>query len=686
MKIKAFHSRYDLTLGESPNILIDVELADTWYGRDPFEAVEAEGVSGNVLMAPDGTTDGHNVVRDSTFIESMAMDKWVPLSPLFVKDLCGRAVYIGFGPERKGNSEWAAYQFPEGTPIEDINPFVPLCTFPRFCRGVEAMEGQDLLERVFLTKFRCLEMSMGFNGQLSGSGEDGELVNATYMGANLYPYKLRLDTFYGDGWKLPQTQMVYARGENMNVNPLAARKLGEQVLAAWQGRASGTDYAAWLDSIGDDEVEKLYMAGCTLIPTFEACNGFHVVGPNFELEDYWPGRAVIGLHDVIEQRGDKSPQGTILEVLEPGFVTATHVHMAKVIVSDGTGYVSPNATDPDPLVPNLYLPHPRTLDDWRATWIPTHPEHFEAPAIWGWDLNIGRFMQLSGPIWDPLHYYYESVDRVLAEFDKTPLIGERRFVEVPEDMEHRFFPVVPMSGFDTFSAPEFDRRYDNGLKPRSCIKRVPSEDYSAGIGYHPLPAEFEFELDTFWYPELHPTNRTQGASPPDVTDRIVPIINPRVTISAYVPTVDVPEEPAMWLKDESRLFTPEPDPVKNYPDLTRYLVEDLDLEAVVRLCPVPYLSEQGNKLKLPAPGWWLDSEGNQVDGPLALDEVIPNVHDALWDMRQTGIEVVQFRHMVYQTNLPLYMMAWWHGWSIQQLQIAMEDWIKTTKPVDLSTM
>lgn len=684
MKIKAFHSRYDMTLGEFPHLLIAADLAEQWYGRDPFEEVIAEGVSDNLMMAPNGTTDGHNVMRDSTFTESMAMDKWVPLSPLFVKDLCGRHVYIGFGPERKGNIEWIAYQAPEGTPEDEINPFVPLCTFPRFCRGVENMEGQNLLEQVFLTKFRCLEMSMGFNGQLSGMGEDSDLVNATYTGANLYPYKLRLDTYYIDGWKLPQTQLVYARGENVDVNPVTARRLGQQVMAAWEGRAPGTGYTAWLDAMGEAEVEALYMAGCTLIPTFEACNGYHVVGADFGLEDYWPGRAVLGLHDVMEQRGDKSPQGTILDVLEPGFVTATYVRPAKVIVSDGSGYVSQNVTDPEPLVPNLNLPHQRTLDDWRATWLPTHPEHFEAPALWGWDLEVGRFMQLSGPIWDPLHYFYESVDRVLAAFDATPLVREQRFVPVPEDMENRFFPIVPMQGFDTFSEPEFERRYENGLRPISCLKRVPTAEYMTGIGYHPMPSEFEFELDPFWYPELHPSNRAQGIIPPDVAERIVPIINPQVMISAFVPSVEVSDEPGMWMKDEERLFTPVADPLQNYPDLMRYLIDDIDLEAIMRICPLPYLSEPGQKLMYPAPGWWLDSDGDQIDGPLALQEVIPHVHDALWDMRQSGVDIVQFRHMVYRTNLPLYIMAWWHGWSMKQMEIAMEDWIKTSVPIDLS--
>lgn len=660
-------------------MVIASDVAEAWYGRDPFEEVLDEGISDNLKIAPEGTTDGHNTLRDSTFTDSMRMDKQVPVSPLFVKDLTGRIVYIGFGPERKDNFEWASYMSPEME--ADPNPFVPLCAFPRFCRDVIGMKGREHLEQVFLTKFRCLEMSMGFNGQLSGAEEDDPLVSASYLGANLYPYKLRLDTFYTDGWKLPQTQMVFARGEVDGVNPQNALKMGEGLLQSWNDRAPDTTYDAWQDELGEAELERLYMGGCTLIPTFEACNGFHVVGPHFELEDYWPGRAVLGLHDIVETRNDKAPVGTILDVVEPGYVTATKVSPAKVIVSDGSGYVSPNATDPLPLVPNLNLPHTRVIDNWRATWLPTHPEHFEAPSVWGWELNTGRFMQLSGPLWDPLHYYYESVDKVLAAFEAQPLSEERPLVSVPEEMEHRFYPLAAMKGFDTFSNKEYARRAQNSLKPESCLKRIPTEDYVAGLGYHPMPAEFEFELDPFWFPETHPFARNQGMVPPDLVENIVPIIRPRVTINTFVPTVEVPDH-ATWFTDETKLFTPVDDPLLNYPQLTRYLVPDMTLEEVVRVCPVPYLGDPGQKIKLPAAGWWLDDEGNQLDGPLALEEIATAIYDDLWDLRQKGVELIQFRHVLYQTNLPLYMLAWWQSWNMDRLQEAFADWLNVTPPDD----
>jgi len=548
------------------------------------------------------------------------------------------------------------------------------------------MEGEDLLEQVFLTKFRCLEMSMGFNGQISGAGEDDPLVSASYLGANLYPYKLRLDTFYTDGFRLPQTQMVYAKGMQDGVSPANGRKLGLKLVQQWEQRTPGQDYESWLESLGEARVEELYEAGCSLIPTFEACNGFVAVGRQFEMEDFWPGRAVPGLHDVLEARADKAPLGTILEVREPGFVTADFVRPAKVIISDGSGYVSPNAADPDPLVPNLNLPHPRVTDSWRATWLPTHPLHFEPPAMWGWDIGNGRFMQLTGPLWDPLHYYYESVDRVLAAFDATPLGPTRRgLVPVPEDMENRFFPVVPMVGFDTFSAAEYTRRFEKGVLPQSCIKRVQTGAYAAGLGYHPMPAEFEFELDPFWFPELHPLNRDQGDIPEGLDLRLAPVINPQVTKSDFVPTVDAPEA-VTWMADETKLMTPVEDPLENYPELTRYLLPNTEPDMVVRLCPVPYLGQPEDEaiLAKPAPLWWTDEEGTMFDDPLALEDVIPGVHDALWDIREKGVQVVKFRHMVYRTNLPLYMLAWWYGWTVEQLELAMEDWIITAEREDMS--
>ena len=664
---------------------------EAWYERNPFLDVRIEGVSENLMMDPAGTTDGHNVAYDSTFMDSMPLDKDVPLSPLFVKDLAGRSIYVGYGPDRKYNIEWASYILgEEKLPENERNGYIPLCVFPRFCRDTSSMEGNELLEQVFLTKFRCLEMSMGFNGRVSGMAEEDDLVAATYLGANLYPYKLRLDTYYVDGFKLPQVNLLFARNEMEGINPAAARALGDEFMVKWGQRPAGTTYETWFAGLGEDEIERLYKGGCTVIPTFEACNGFHVVGRNFELEDYWPGRAVMGLHLVVESRSDKAPVGTILEVLEPGYVTGDKVKPAHVIVSDGTGYVSPNVNDPEALVPNLNLPHPRVSANWRATWLPTHPEHFEAPAMWGWDVVTGRFMQIAGPIWDPLHYYYESVDLVLKAFDAHPLRERRGLVPVPEHMEQRFFPVIPMKTFDTFSRAEYVRRRNKSVLPISCIKSVPfaadGAEYSCGLGYHPMPAEYEFELDVFWFPELHPLNRDLGTVPQDVEDRLAPVIAPQVTPDTFVASVDATEE-ATWLTDGSVVMDVRVDPFENYPQLMRYVSGEIGIDAVVRVCPVPYLGSLGDVLNRPATEWWLGDNGLKLDEPFAIEELVPGIADDLWDVRQKGVQLIQFRHLVYQENLPLYMLAWWYGWSVDQLQESMAEWLQsggyeTVEPIE----
>lgn len=672
-------SCFNMRVGESPNLEIDPAAADAWWGRNPFEVKVVAGLSDRVMISSVGAVSGHNVVRDTTIYDALRVDPDVPVSPLFVRDLAGRVVYIGFGPERKTNEDWAAYRPPftaDGSVApKDFNPFAPVCVFPRYCRDVEKMGGKDLLEQVFLTKFRCVEAGLGYYGIPSGFEDGDDTVAATYAGANLYPYKLRLDTYYTDGWKLPQTQMLYARGANVGVDVAAARALGEKLVSDWQARAPGTDYEAWMEKLGGErEIGRLYGLGCTVIPTFEAGNGFNVVGRNFELEDYWPGRAVLGLHDVVEQRRDKAPEGTILEVLSPGYVTADHIARAQVAVSDGSGYVSPNAGDPVPFAPNINLPHTRSIDDWRATWIPTHPEHFEAPALWGWELASGRFMQMVGPLWDPLHYYYASVDEVLKAYEQ-PLSQEqnRWLVPVPEHMHNRFYPVVPMVGFDTISATEKQRRRAANILPMSAIQRVNSGKESAGIGYHPLPAEFEFEVETFWFPDLHPLNRDQGICPEDVMVRIIPVISPRVTVTEYAASVDAPES-APWLKDEETLMTPDAEVFRNYPFLARYLVDDMTLEESIRMCPLPFLTDVGEVLGKPAPQWWADEGEAPLDGPAAIAELAPGTYDALWDMRQRGVEMVQFRHMMYREYLPLYMVTWWTGSTLLQAQSLVAQW------------
>ena len=652
------------------------------WGRQPFDNQYRDGLSDNLQMDPNGTLDGHNTLLDSTLMDTMRVDQRVPLSPLFVRDLTGRVIYIGSGPEVKNNDEWQAYQLYDNSSFRNANPFVPLVVFPRFCRDVAKMPGRELLEQVFLTKFRCLEMSMGYNGIPSSIDEDLPSVAITYPNANLYPYKLRLDTFYTDGWKLPQTSMVYARGENMDVDVPNAGQIGERFMAAWRNRETGLVYEDWIERMGKHEMERMFEMGCTVIPTFEACNGFHVVGRDFSLQDYWPGRVVLGLHDVIESQVSQAPAGTILQVVTPGYVTADRLVKAQVIVSDGSQYVSPNAEDTLPLIPNLNLPHTRMAADWGLCWIPTHPAHFEAPALWGWDVDTGRFLQVSGPLWDPLHYYYASVDEVLASFENYKPGGEwDGYVRVPDHMMGRFYPVTAMSGFDVMVYDEYSRRVGKGGLVRSCLKRVRQDTLSCEIGYHPLPPEFEFEIDPFWFPELHPANRDFVGFAPEMQAMIMPVVETHVSVGDYVANVDTPAA-AEWMRDEKSMAEPDTDPLMNYPFLVRYLVADMRIEEILTLCPLPFLSDQRDMLTQSVQDWWKDERGHVLDSARALDGYMSGVHDALWEMRERGVELVKFRHMIYQVVPPIYILGWWSGAAIIELEAMFADWIEQGEAAD----
>ncbi|NBX85949.1 MAG: hypothetical protein EBQ80_01690 [Proteobacteria bacterium] len=604
----------------------------------------------------------------------LQVDRQVPLSPLFALDLAGRVIYLGYGPERKDAGDWEAY-----APARDANgvidentynPFVPLVVFPRFCRDVAGMDGAELLGKVFLTRFRCLEMSQSFTGSISGAAEDDELMAGTYMAANLYPYKLRPDTFYTNGFKLPQTQMLYARGPNQGASPKHAEKLGQEMLAKWNEREAGQRYEDWLPSLGNGQVDLWYEAGCTLIPTFEACNGVHVVNRDFGLEDYWPGRAVAGLHTVVEVQANQAPEGTILTVLRPGYITANRIVPAQVIVSSGAGYVSPNAADPLPQIPNFHLPHSRTMANWRLSWLPTHPQHFEDPALWGWCPTTGRFLQVSGPIWDPLHYVYGSLTPMLEAFEKTSLEADKpmRYVPVPEEMFNRFYPIVPLEGFDAFSATAYLNRRRQSKLPRSMIVRHPTAQPTAGIGYHPMPAEFEFELDPFNFPEFHPLNREHGPCPEELLPRVAGIITPKVTPTEHAAACEQLFG-APWLTSTENLVKPdEKEPLRNFPHLARYLLAEMELPDIFKISPVPFLSSLAPLLPKPAQEWWQNEDGSQLDGPAELGQLGSGIYDTLWDFRQRGVDFVKFRHMLYQTNLPLYIIGWWSGANPDLLQ------------------
>lgn len=684
MPIITTKSTYNARLGEWPK----AALPPFWFGRNPFRDTSSlDGLSGNLLTPVEGIVNGHNTMLDSGFWDGCMVDREVPISPLFARDLAGRAIYLGYGPEIKDNDEWEAYRAPanpDGSiPPEQFNPFIPFVTFPRHCRDVAEMEGAELLEELLFCHFRPLEMATGYHVLASGGTEDDEPVAPVYNGANLYPYKLRLDTFYPDGYKLPQTQMVFARGSVQGVDEAKAEQLGRNLLQSWQEREPGTTYEDWFTAKGEEELESLFQRGCTIIPTFEANNGVAVVGREFQLQDYWPGRAVLGLHDILEFRADQAPRGTIVQVVSPGYVTATKVVPAQVIVSDGSGYVSPNAMDPLPFVPNLNLPHSRTGPNWRGCHLPTHPQHFEAPAIWGWEPESGKFLQISGPLWAPLYYFYGCTDIIIDAHDFPEPWDEENpaLTPVPPELKERFWPIIPMPGFDSFNLEARDERRRQDSKIRSILTRIETPAPTAGIAYHPLPVEFEFECEPFWFPELHPLNRNHGVVPEDLAERIAPVISPKVTPGQF--TASIPETDllrASWLADEARLLEPNADVLKNYPHLVRYLVPNLEMSEIISLAPLPILSSLGELLNQPANRWWADTDGNERDTLEAIGQLAPGLHDALWDSREAGVALVKFRHMVFQTNLPLYILSYWYGASPEMMQSMLENWIKDTDP------
>jgi len=688
MKIHARRSFYQAQLGEWPK----AALPPTWFAQEPF-AVFAENplLSASLQESIAGVVRGHNTMMDSGFWDACEVQREVPLSPLFARDLAGRAIYLGYGPEIKDNDEWEAYRpplNPDGSiPPELFNPYVPFVCFPRHCRDVAAMPGAELLEEVLFCHFRPLEMPVRSGVLPSGADADDnadrELLIPTYNSPNLYPYKLRLDTFYPDGYRLPQTQMLFARGIAQGVDLARAQELGQGLLKNWQDREPGTSYQDWLSALGEHELEHLFQRGCTLIPTFEAHNGVAVVGRNFELQDYWPGRAVIGLHEITDMRPDQAPRGTILQVLTPGYITATRVVTAQVIVSDGSGYVSPNAMDPLPLIPNLNLPHSRTAPNWRGCHLPTHPQHFELPALWGWEPESGKFLQISGPLWAPLYYFYGCTDLIIDSYDFPQPWDEENpaLTPVPLELKGRFWPMIPMPGFDSFSLMAENERTRQNSKIRSIITRIETPTPSAGPAYHPLPSEMEFECEPFWFPELHPLNRGHGMEPPDLAEQVAPVISPRVSVADFLATIEGANIlDANWLQDPDSLFEPSPDVMKNYPFLLRYLMAGLDPNDIMLLNPTPLLADLGPLLYQPAARWWDDENGTERDTPEALEQLGSGLHDMLWDTRERGVELVKFRHMLYQTNIPLYILSYWFGATPELMQHMLETWIKETDP------
>lgn len=574
---------------------------------------------------------GHNVVRDAEFSAGSQLESTVAVSPLFVRDLAGRIIHIGFGPMYKEREEWRN---------------APPRTFPRFSRPIGQEEARHL-EKIFLTCFRILDMSLSKDARRSGQPR-GVYGHVAYQNANLYPYKLRLDTFYQDGWRIPQTEYLYTVSENVNLKDSEA--LVAAALKKWDERPAGQSYEQFYEGQnGDEWFEELFWQGVTVIPTFEAHNGFNKVSSDFALQDFWPGRAVSDLHKIIEERPSDAPKGTILDVIRPGFALARRIEQAHVVVSDGSGYRSPHAHDPEPLLPDLRLPHTRCVTEWGACWLPTHPKHFEAPSLWGWDDDLGYFTQLSGPLWDPLHYYYKSVDEVVKAF-KSPLADDPKLVPVPEHMKLAFYPVTVMDGFDVSSSEVFFARRKSGIRIESGIRRVPQEQPSSTLGYHPLPMELEYELDNWWFPELAPKYRLKNPRPArELAQRIAPVIKSHIAPADYLVHV---EDEAWWIKNPEGVKIASGRPLEDYPLLNRYLGEMEIVEAAKHF--VLHLEHVESSVLTSSPyQLWPDDKAD------VLDKIVPGFYAALMTAREYGLKLLRFRHDLYQNDIDAYYLGFW---------------------------
>jgi hypothetical protein len=657
--MKTLFRQYAPFVGFYPGIVADTALGTINFS--PFNQIEFKENYSRFIYSEPTLFCGHNIMESEEFPLVSDADKYIPLSPLFARDIAGRIIYLGMGPEQKTGDEWPLVDIIDPMNMDDVDLEIILSEvlFPRHCRSTIGMEGADELETVFLTRFRNLEIGLT-EGQPASGGTDPEV--GVYERANLYPYKLRPDTFYIDGYKLPQTNMLFARGEDEGIHPAAAQKLGEALLEKWQRRDTSKTWEKFFDDQGGETwAEDLFAKGCTLVPTFEACNGYNVVNENFELTDYWPGRAVLGLHSVEGSKPSKAPIGTILEVLQPGFITARIIVPARVVISDGSGYVSPNGSNPAPLLPNLHLPHTRSISQWGACWLPTHPGHFEAPALWGYDvLDSGRFVQVSGPLWDPLHYYYSCTDSILGAFDKPDSAGTTP--PVPQTMINRFFPIAAPEGWDTFDAAELERRSAKNIYPRTAIVRHRNGKPGCDFGYHPLPLEYEYELEPFWMPDLHPLNRGHGLCPDDILQRLAPVIIPPIGAEPYRRSLKVPED-APWFTDENLLASPSVDPVECYPQLARYVLPDIDPRQWLPLFPAPYLAEPRREMLFrSAQELW---EG--MDEAEDLQAIAPGLDDVLHDAKEEGLALMRYRHHLYRTKKILYKLGWWYGLNVDEL-------------------
>ncbi len=649
--VRVLAGRFDLSHGEHPDVMREDALTSlNPLLIDEQQTAETVPVLQKYELPVAADTCGHHTMRDDTYAKAAGVDDEVPVAPLFVRDLAGRVICTGLAGAMTKQYD----SFPTG----------PTFTFPKGCFDVTAdVPGAELIDNVFFTKWRTLDMS--FDATMAPTGSPDLRVCAAYNNPQNYPYKLRPDTFYQDGWRLPQTMMLFARRDGIDKSE--AEEAAAELMSAWASRPTGQTYEEFYDANdGETWFEELFLQGCTVVPTLEAANGFNQVSAEFELEDFWPGRAVLGLHEIVETQPNDAPQGTILEVRKPGYVTGDAIKKAQVVVSDGSGYQSPHADAPAALFPDLRLPHQRSTDTWFDTWLPTHPQHFEEPAIWGWQLTTGRFVQLSGPLWDPLHYVYDSTKLIQRAF-REPYMDNPSLAPVPEEMKTRFYPVVPMKAFDTLNHATFVEREQMNLTPLSAVDRVRTAEEIVGVGYHPLPVQMEYELDHMWFPQLLPGIRLDATVAEEDEPRLAKVVTPKVDVEAYLKSTRTVEQ-APWVVD--RVMPPvEGNTADPYPFLQRYLDLEMPDEQVfaehegLMLAHVPE-----SQLKQTVQVLLGDAEVQTE-----LDGVQNGLYDAFYDFRERSLTLRQMRHKLWRKAPGQVVLGHWYGVNVEELMNLVDE-------------
>ncbi|RYG60986.1 MAG: hypothetical protein EON60_05180 [Alphaproteobacteria bacterium] len=493
--------RWDLRQGYHPSLASTlVPLSGFPLFPSDVQQQALNGLDLPVMFA----THGHHVMQDAGYLSAAipsggvndVVDEY-PLAPVFVRDLCGRTIHTGL------------------TPLPAA-PSIPI--FPSGCRHLAADHPvTPYIENALFLTWRRIECAPPQPDAPGLAGQPELSLQSLVAYPHQYAYKLRPDTFYADGWRLPQVGRVYAQP----VPPVQAQAAAEELQQRWQSRPAGQDYEAFYDANnGEEWFESLFQRGCTVVPTLEAYNGLYRVEADYTASAVDPGRFVHGLHEVVRREASELPEGTILAVEEPGWVTATVIYPAKVIVSDGSGFTP--AEGPQPLLPNLTLPHPRVGGQWGAVWLPTHPAHFAEPALWDWDAT-GHFVQISGPLWDPLHYTYACAPQ-LARAARKSLEDMPCLYHLPESLKARFQPVIEPTSCDIYNQRTAQQRMHNPSHPLygSAIDSVPLGKPVTTLGYHPLPWALEYELDPGHLTTLNPRHRVTPC-PPQLQERLVPL-------------------------------------------------------------------------------------------------------------------------------------------------------------------